>query len=249
MDMLRKLSLVGFVVLVGRGSVAQVAFGNMLSFGFFAAHMYCFPMKTKWDNWLRAAAEIHVFWTITIAFVVRNDLSHELVNEDAWGNILVVSLVLCVPVSYIVTLIGKWREISRDLVAAVQEDRATAQDLSATENDKLISKARLAYCAYKHGLATAADRQILRNYCMELKKPETDRSTRSITHITPVTPDPMVSSADEVPGPSAHARRPGQQQPPPRRDGASRPASPEGQPALQQPLLADSGQSMSDGQI
>ena len=64
MDMLRKLSLVGFVVLVGRGSVAQIAFGNMLSFAFFAAHMYYFPMKTKWDNWLRAAAEIHVFWTI-----------------------------------------------------------------------------------------------------------------------------------------------------------------------------------------
>ena len=46
MDMLRKLSLVGFVVLVGRGSVAQIAFGNVLSFGFFAAHMYCFPMQT-----------------------------------------------------------------------------------------------------------------------------------------------------------------------------------------------------------
>eukprot|EP01051_Picozoa_sp_SAG22_P009951 SAG22_NODE_865_length_6783_cov_23.880461_2_plen_1099_part_00 len=38
-DMLRKLALVGLVVLVGRGSVAQVAAGTVLSFGFFALHV------------------------------------------------------------------------------------------------------------------------------------------------------------------------------------------------------------------
>ena len=38
-DMLRKLALVGLVVLVGRGSVAQVAAGTVLSFGFFALHI------------------------------------------------------------------------------------------------------------------------------------------------------------------------------------------------------------------
>ena len=38
-DMLRKLALVGLVVLVGRGSVAQVAVGTVLSFGFFALHV------------------------------------------------------------------------------------------------------------------------------------------------------------------------------------------------------------------
>jgi hypothetical protein len=38
-DMLRKLALVGLVVLVGRGSVAQIAAGTVLSFGFFALHV------------------------------------------------------------------------------------------------------------------------------------------------------------------------------------------------------------------
>jgi hypothetical protein len=32
--MMRKLALVGLVVLVGRGSVAQIAAGSVLSFGF-----------------------------------------------------------------------------------------------------------------------------------------------------------------------------------------------------------------------
>ncbi len=253
MDMLRKLSLVGFVVLVGRGSVAQVAFGNMLSFAFFAAHMYCFPMKTKWDNWLRAAAEIHVFWTITIAFVVRNDLSHELLDEDAWGIILVASLVICVPVSYLVTITGKLREISRDLVAAQQDVRLTRRNVQSTENDKLVSSARLAYCYYKHGLATAEDRQLLRNYCMELKKPEASRSTRSISHNLPATPHPTTGSlagggAADSEFTSWPPARHGLQQPPPlrRRDDKSRPASPDEQPASRQHLLSGTGQSQSD---
>ena len=37
--MLRKLALVGLVALVGRGSVAQIAAGTVLSFGFFDLHV------------------------------------------------------------------------------------------------------------------------------------------------------------------------------------------------------------------
>ena len=150
-------------------------------------------MKTKWDNWLRAAAEIHVFWTITIAFVVRNDLSHEVLGNDAWGGILVISLIVCVPASYIVCLIGKWREINGDLREAQQKDEAMDQSVNSTENERLVTKARVAYCAYKHGLSTAADRQLLKSYCMELKKPARERSTRCDpphTHTSPSPPPP-----------------------------------------------------------
>jgi hypothetical protein len=40
LDMLRKLALVGLVLMVGRGSVAQLSVAIILSFGFFALHMY-----------------------------------------------------------------------------------------------------------------------------------------------------------------------------------------------------------------
>jgi hypothetical protein len=58
--MLRKLALVGLVILVGRGSVAQIAAGTLLSFGFFALHVKVWPLKNTEDNMLRACSEIHV---------------------------------------------------------------------------------------------------------------------------------------------------------------------------------------------
>ena len=60
LDMLRKLALVGLVILVGRGSVAQIAAGTLLSFGFLALHVKVWPLKNTEDNMLRACSEIHV---------------------------------------------------------------------------------------------------------------------------------------------------------------------------------------------
>lgn len=59
--MLRKLALVGLVLMVGRGSVAQLSCAITLSFGFFALQMYTWPYKIVQDNVLRATTEVHVF--------------------------------------------------------------------------------------------------------------------------------------------------------------------------------------------
>lgn len=43
--MLRKLALVGIVLTVGRGTVAQLSVAIILSFGFFALQMSTWPCK------------------------------------------------------------------------------------------------------------------------------------------------------------------------------------------------------------
>lgn len=58
------LQLVGLVLLVGRGTIAQLAAAIVLSFGFFAMHMSTWPYKILEDNLLRAATEAHVFIVI-----------------------------------------------------------------------------------------------------------------------------------------------------------------------------------------
>lgn len=105
-DMLRKYFLVGVVVLAGRGSVAQVVFALVLSFFFFALHLKMWPMKTSEDNLLRASAEIHVFWTIVCAFVVKSDLSHEdkFFRQPFYDWCLVISFVVCIPVAFILNI-------------------------------------------------------------------------------------------------------------------------------------------------
>jgi|EP01046_Picozoa_sp_COSAG06_P062399 hypothetical protein len=59
LDMLRKLALVGLVLLVGRGSTAQLMSALLLSFGFFALQLKISPYKISQDNTYRAATEFH----------------------------------------------------------------------------------------------------------------------------------------------------------------------------------------------
>jgi hypothetical protein len=60
LDMLRKLLLVGVVLWIGRGTVAQLSVAIVLSFGFFALQMNTMPYKVFTDNVFRASTEFHV---------------------------------------------------------------------------------------------------------------------------------------------------------------------------------------------
>eukprot|EP01043_Picozoa_sp_COSAG02_P046470 COSAG02_NODE_4349_length_5466_cov_31.632569_3_plen_1141_part_01 len=64
LDMLRKLLLVGLVLLVKRGSVAQNMVALVLSLAFFALQISAKPYKLQQDNIYRAATELHVFLVI-----------------------------------------------------------------------------------------------------------------------------------------------------------------------------------------
>ena len=51
--MFRKLALVGLVLIVGRGTVAQLSIAIVLAFGFFAVHVKCWPYKVCISSELR----------------------------------------------------------------------------------------------------------------------------------------------------------------------------------------------------
>ena len=75
-DMLRKLALVGVVLVVDRGSAAQLFVALLLSFLFFALQVRIRPYKIAQDNTFRAATEFHVFIVIAIALILgKIDLS------------------------------------------------------------------------------------------------------------------------------------------------------------------------------
>ena len=64
--MLRKLALVGLVLLAGRGSTAQLSVALLLSFGFFALQVNARPYKFSQDNVFRAVRLISVMVTILL---------------------------------------------------------------------------------------------------------------------------------------------------------------------------------------
>jgi hypothetical protein len=152
-DMLRKLTLVGLVVLAGRGSVAQNMCSSIFSFFFFALHVKMWPMKMVEDNILRASCEFHVFWTITTAFVMKSDLSHESLKAKDYDDALLLTFVLCVPGAFCATMFSKYRR-TRNVVGS---------DLSMPE----YSKSQIPgseFVRFSIGLAISDDRTHLREY-------------------------------------------------------------------------------------
>lgn len=151
LDMLRKLALVGLVLCVGRGSVAQLSAAIILSFAFFALQMYTWPYKITQDNVLRAATECHVFIVITTALVLKNDLSWEIIGIDVYDMILFLSFIVLVPGAAVVAVISKLRYVQKVL---------NRQDSTDDEN----GQRRLSFDLQALGLATDADRVDLKRY-------------------------------------------------------------------------------------
>eukprot|EP01047_Picozoa_sp_COSAG01_P018071 COSAG01_NODE_971_length_12373_cov_114.625957_3_plen_2066_part_00 len=152
-DMLRKLTLVGLVVLAGRGSMAQNICSSMLSFFFFALHVKIWPMKMHEDNILRASCEFHVFLTILTAFVMKSDLSHESLGIDGYGNILILTFIVCVPGAFCATMLAKYR---RTLGVA-------RSDLSLAEYSRSYIPGQ-EFVRFSSGLALSDDRERMRKY-------------------------------------------------------------------------------------
>ena len=92
-----QLALICLVLLVGRGTIAQLVTAIMLSFGFFALQMKTWPYKLEADNLLRAATEMHVFIVISITLALKNDLSWEGVGVDVYDYSLFLSFIVLVP--------------------------------------------------------------------------------------------------------------------------------------------------------
>jgi hypothetical protein len=147
--MMRKLALVGLVVLVGRGSVAQIAAGSVLSFGFLALHIKFWPLKCVEDNVLRTCAEVHVFLTIVMAFIMKMPkeiMQSEKVQTPFYDVVLVTSLIVCLPLCTVVALLSKLRRAQR---------RGVLRGGSGP---------KAAFGRYKLGLASSDDRRVLREY-------------------------------------------------------------------------------------
>ena len=152
-DMLRKLVLVGLVLLAGRGSVFQLSVALVMSFSFFALHILTLPYKVMADNAFRAATELHVFVAIAVALVYKTDLSLEKVTADAYDAVLFATFILLVPVAFVVTVCSKVRYMAHVVENALSTDEIPAAEVR-----------RRAFELHVLGLSSDTEKQVLRRF-------------------------------------------------------------------------------------
>lgn len=125
----------GLVVYAGRGSVLQVAVSSLLSFLFCAAHFRCWPMKAEADDRLRAATEIHLFWVIVVAFVLKVDLADERIGLRAYDLALVITGIICVPVAAVGAVANKMYRASNRVWLRQRRPLSTLSTTTANNDD------------------------------------------------------------------------------------------------------------------
>ena len=111
---MRKLLLVGLVLLVGRGSPTQAFVALLLSFGFFALQTATRPYKMPEDNWFRAATEIHIFLMIGTSLVLRG-LREDADELESYDWVLFMSFLVLLPGGFVLAVAFKLRGAGKAL--------------------------------------------------------------------------------------------------------------------------------------
>ena len=168
-DMLRKLSIVGLLVMVGEGSLAQLFCGSAISFFFFALHVKLQPYRHDEDNVFRTGTEIFLFFMMTVALVLKglDNASEETITRGYYDVFLCVLFFGTVPVAFAMAVTRKYKVMEEFMRLPL--DQSMTDDLQAK---------RHALKLLQLGLASNSHRELLTAHFQEL-----DRMFNKMTHV------------------------------------------------------------------
>ena len=120
--MVRKLILTGLITFMGKGTVSQLFVGILVTFFFFGLHISYHPYRQKEDNFLKACADLELFFVMLIQMVRKMDVDSDADNDsmtrstafigdklqpETYDAMLWISFILLVVVAYIAVVIYK----------------------------------------------------------------------------------------------------------------------------------------------
>eukprot|EP01051_Picozoa_sp_SAG22_P007310 SAG22_NODE_510_length_9598_cov_6.080114_4_plen_700_part_00 len=168
-DMLRKLIVVGILVVVDRGSVAQVTCAAMLSFAFSMLQFKIWPYKMTVDNRFKAAVEAQIFFTILIALLLKCNLDEEMVGEGFYDAVVVTMFMVNVPIAFVCTCVAKLNHGKELLARRKDGDGGFKGDrlpLDQPSND--LHRVSTAFYLHKAGLASSKESATIRCYLAQV---------------------------------------------------------------------------------
>ena len=171
-DMLRKLLLVGMLVITGRGSIAQLFLALVISFVSFALQVRVTSFRHPEDNVLKAAVEVHIFLLVAVALVLkglRSEAGGERVPEEFCDVVLIASFVVGVPCAFLWAVSRKKSMMEQ----ALREAAVTVMD------EQSPAARRRAIKLLQLGLTMNDDMRLLAAYFSKL-----DAMVNKMTHVS-----------------------------------------------------------------
>ena len=164
--MVRKLTLVGLLVVMGRGTVAQLFAAVCISCVSLVLQVHLQPYRHWEDNAFKIAVEVHIFLVVTIAPVLKDLDSLDGANEEVWGKgfydtILVGSFIAAIVLGFVWTVCLK-----RSMIKDALRERAA---IGENEDETSIKATQRAIRFLKLGLTTNDDIRLLAAYFEKLE--------------------------------------------------------------------------------
>lgn len=145
--------MVGFILLVGRGSTAQLQSALVISVAFLVLQTKTWPYKDSADNLFRVATETHVCIAIASSCVLAKiDLRFEVLQAGFYDHVLLLSFIVLVPGAFVVAV---WLKV-RHMNAAVQA--------LGEQSENRLQERRRAFDLHVVGLGSATEKKALQRY-------------------------------------------------------------------------------------
>jgi hypothetical protein len=176
--MVRKLCLVGMLVVAGRGSVAQLFLAVVISFVTFSLQIILQPYKHWEDNLFKAAVEVHIFLLVSVALVLKclrygEGAADEILPVAFYDIVLIGSFVVGIPVGFTTTIYAK-----RRMMEQVLQERLAVGTNGADDIEESTVGKRRAIQLLHLGLTTNEDMRLLTAYFAKL-----DAMVNKMTHV------------------------------------------------------------------
>ena len=179
--MVRKLCLVGMLVVAGRGSVAQLFLAVVISFTSFSLQVKLEPYKHWEDNLFKAAVEVHIFLLVSVALVLKclrygEGAADEVLPIGFYDAVLIGSFIVGIAAGFAATICAKRRmmeQVLQEPAAAARVDNASDADA----DDSAVAKRRAIRLLHL-GLTTNEDMRLLTAYFAKL-----DAMVNKMTHV------------------------------------------------------------------
>ena len=161
LDLLRKLAMVGLLVLAGQGSLSQIFIGLCLSVVTLGAQVYFEPYKHWQNNLLKLVTEAAIFLLLLVALVLKaapvGRGPNELLSSEVYDVMLLGVFAGVVPGAFIWTVSSEQKQMRQALAA----------NISGVNTD--VDKRRRAIKLLQLGIASGAEVRLLSDYIGKLE--------------------------------------------------------------------------------
>jgi len=134
-EVIRRLSLSGLLVLFGPGSTVQSAFSILICFGSIVVYSMYKPLKDEENNNLQYLAQLQLFLVLLTILLLKVDSDEDSQQDQTYVGLLLVAMTIPGYIAMVWMVAKEWFELGQDVKKELGADDDKEEDHVRTDHD------------------------------------------------------------------------------------------------------------------